>query len=419
MTLASQQDSFSRDAARALDEAVTPRATHDRAAAVVVGGASTGSKRSEALYGRPDPAGPTHYREARGCTVVSADGTAYTDCTMALGAVSLGYADEGVTRSVVDAIRAGNVACWSPALEVEVAERLCEAVPCAERVRFLKSGAEGVAAAVRIARAATGRSRVIGCGYFGWLDWSSIAAGVPAGVRADYTTIPFDDVAALEMAGASVGRELAAVIIEPVIERYPAEAWVRAARRLCDEQGAVLIFDEIKTGFRIRTGGYQEVTGITPDIAIFGKALANGFPLAAVVGRSEVMEAAATTWISSTLASETSALAAAAAVLDRHDRADVCASLAEAGARMLLAVRDALRDSGFRGASVEGIDPMWLIRFIDPAAEARFIELALGERVIFKRGAYNFASVAHEERSIGAIGRAARRAFDSLARERA
>ena len=405
--------------ARAPDETVETRATHLRAAATIVGGASTGSKRTEALYGRGTPAGPTHFRSAQGCTVVGADGTSYTDCTMALGSVALGYADPQVTRAVIDAVKAGNVAGWSPLLEFEVAERLCAVIPCAERVRFLKTGAEATAAAVRIARAATGRTRVVGCGYFGWLDWSSDAPGVPASTRAEFQSVPFGDVPAMERAVADAAGDLAAIVIEPVIERLPDEAWINRARSLCDAHGAVLIFDEIKTAFRLRTGGYQSVAGVTPDLAAIGKALANGFPLAAVVGRSGVMEAAARTWISSTLASETSALAAAAAVLDRHLRDDVCGALSRAGSAMQVAVERAIETSGFRRATVGGLDCMWLLRFDRDDEQSRFLELALHEGVIFKRGAYNFASLAHDDEAVDRIERAATAAFHTLAREAA
>ncbi len=404
---------------RSRDGGGDQRTTHDRAAASIVGGASTGSKRPEVLYGTSIPAGPTHYREARGCTVVGADGVAYTDCTMALGAVAFGYADAGVTARVLEAVKAGNVAAWSPLLEVEIAERLCEVIPCAERVRFLKTGAEAVAAAVRIARAATGRSRILGSGYFGWLDWSSDAPGVPDGVRADYRAIPFDDIAALESAVDDAGSDLAAIVIEPVVERLPASAWLRRARLLCDRAGAVLIFDEVKTAFRLHTGGYQALGGVAPDLCAIGKALANGFPLAAVVGREPVMEAARTTWISSTLASETTALAAASAVLDRHAAEDVCGTLANIGRTMRTRVQQALDASGYRGATLEGIDPMWMIRFTDEADQGRFIARAIAEEVIFKRGAYNFASLAHDDAAIERIGEAAHVAFGSLTPARA
>jgi glutamate-1-semialdehyde aminotransferase len=336
---------------------------------------------------------------------------------MALGAVALGYADEAVTHAVVEAAAQGNVAGLSHTLEVEVAERLCEVIPCAERVRFLKSGAEGVAAAVRIARAHTGRSLVLGCGYFGWLDWYSEGPGITAGAHADYSAIPFDDVGALEDAMRSSGDAVAALVIEPVIERLPSEEWISAARRLCDRVGAVLIFDEMKTGFRVRTGGYQELVGVTPDIAVFGKALANGFPLAAIVGRAGVMEAACRAWISSTLASESVALAAAGAVLDSHARGGVCEAIWEAGAAMKSAVEAAIEESGVRGVSVRGIAPMWLMDFDSDSRRSRFLEIAVGRGVLFKRGAYNYASTAHDEEARALIGSAASDALHMLREE--
>ncbi|HEU4641729.1 MAG TPA: aminotransferase class III-fold pyridoxal phosphate-dependent enzyme [Gemmatimonadaceae bacterium] len=386
----------------------------ERAAAVLPGGASTGSKRPEALYGAGTEFGPSHYVSAQGCRLVTAAGAELVDCTMALGAVALGYADEAVTQAVIEAATRGNVAGLSSVLEVEVAERLCEVIPCAERVRFLKSGAEGVNAAVRIARTLTGRPLVIGCGYFGWLDWWSDARGVTAGARADFRAVPFDDPQALVDAVRAAGDALAAIVLEPVIERLPSEEWVRTARRLCDETGAVLVFDEMKTGFRLRTGGYQEYAGITPDLAVFGKALANGYPLAAVVGRARVMDAARDTWISSTLAGETVALAAAGAVLEWHARGEVCEALWEAGEEMRSGVERAIAASELDGVRVRGIPPMWLIDFDDDARRSRFLELALEGGVLFKRGAYNFASAAHDEDAIARIETAASAALVRL-----
>jgi len=247
-----------------------------RANAVLPTGASTGSKRAAALYGDADAHGPTHFSASVGCRLVDPDGYSYLDCTMALGSVALGYAEPNVTRAVQTAAAGGSVSALSDVREVEIAERLCEMIPCAEMVQFLKTGAEAVAAAVRLARTYTGRDIVVGSGYFGWHDWSSTAEGVPAGVRSDYRAVPFDDVAALEQAAADAGSGLAAIVIEPVVERLPSEEWIARARALCDASGAVLIFDEMKTGFRLRTGGYQEYSRVTPDLAAFGKAMANG-----------------------------------------------------------------------------------------------------------------------------------------------
>src|SRR5262249_47443441 len=156
------------------------------------------------------------------------------------------------------------------------------------------------------------------------------------------------------------------------------------ARRLATDSGAVLIFDEIKTGFRLRTAGYQQYSEITPDLAAFGKAMANGFPLAAVVGDRDVMDAARKTWISSTLASEASALAAASAVLSWHNSADVCDSLWSIGAEMRRVVTGAIEASGVEGVTIDGLDPMWLFRWDSPDRERRFLELAAQHGVLFK-----------------------------------
>ncbi|MFN2398908.1 MAG: aminotransferase class III-fold pyridoxal phosphate-dependent enzyme [Gemmatimonadaceae bacterium] len=392
-----------------------------RAEAVLPGGASTGSKRADALYGPDTDFGPTHYSRAAGCRVLTTAGEELVDCTMSLGAVAIGYADEVVTAAVADAAARGNVSGLSHALEVTVAERLCDVVPCAEAVRFLKTGAEGVAAAVRIARRYTGRKRVVGCGYFGWLDWcTSDDAGVPAGARADFTAVPFDDLQALRQAAESAAGDLAAIVIEPVVEKLPTIEWLQDARDLCDRLGAVLIYDEIKTGFRIATGGLQshsDFADVTPDMAVFAKAFANGFPLAAVVGNAAVMDAARSTWISSTLAGEAVALAAANAVLDWHERAEVCEGLAEIGEEMRSSVARSIAASRISGVALHGLSPMWFLRFDDPARESRFLELALERGVLFKRGPYNFASLAHDESAIAAIENAASSGFVQMREE--
>lgn len=381
-----------------------PDATwHERALAVLSAGSSTGSKRMEALWGSADAHAPTHYLQASGCHLTTTDEATLIDCTMALGSVALGYGDERVTQAIVSAAAHGSVSGLPHVLEVDVAERFCEAVPCAEKVQFLKSGAEAVAAAVRIARTYTARRRVIGCGYFGWLDWCSAEAGVPDGVRADYVQVPFNDTEALEGAVGAAGDDLAAVVLEPVVEAFPSADWIALARKLTAESGAVLVFDEMKTGFRLATGGYQEYARVTPDLAAFGKAMANGFPLAAVCGSAELMDAARNTWISSTLAGETVALAAARAVLHAHAEIDVCGELARIGSAMRTAVGNALRASRLPGIALHGIDPMWFLRFESPDLETRFLTAAAEHGVLFKRGPYNFASLAHDEATIHEI----------------
>ena len=360
-----------------------------RAAASVAGFTSTRSKHPEALFGGPD--GPSHMVRSHGCRVETADGRTLVDWSMALGAVSLGYGHPLVTAAVERAARDGAVGPLPPALEVRVAERLVAAYPGAQQARFFKTGAEAVAAAVRLARAATGRSRVVHCGYHGWLDGPTAGQGVPPEVAGLWHAVPFDDVAALEAAVRE--QRPAAILLEPVIEHAPSPGWLQAARRIADETGAALVLDEIKTAFRLARGGAAQAHGVAPDLAVLGKAMANGYPLAALVGTAEMMSHVRHTWVSSTLATEYVALAAADAVLDVWEQADVAAHITALGGRMLNALR--AQAVGVAGCELHGLPAMWFLRFADAERERRLLLACLKRGVLLKRGAYNFPSLAH------------------------
>lgn len=370
-----------------------------RAADVIPGGSSTGSRRPEVLYGSRafDPAVPTHYERAEGCSLWSPDGRRFIDCGMALGAVGIGYADPSVTRAVIDAASSGNVSALPHRLEVEVAERLVQVIPSAEQVRFLRTGAEANAAAIRLARALTGREHVIACGYFGWLDWCSEAIGVPTAVQQAVTWVPFNDIEALDRAVSQLDAPPAAIIIEPLVHEIARVAWLESARRHADRTGAVLIFDEVKTAFRVRTGGVQELTGVTPDLTTLGKAMANGYPLAAVVGRTAVMEVAQRSWISSTAATESTGLAAAKAVLAWHERTDVPERMAAAGGMLLQIIGTALAESPWVGVQTDGPPMMWRLLADAPEQLDALVAVAARHGLLLKRGAYQFGAVAHDE----------------------
>jgi glutamate-1-semialdehyde 2,1-aminomutase len=367
-----------------------------RAADAVAGFTSTRSKAPEAMFG--GPGGPTHLVRAEGARVWTTDGRELLDWTMALGAVGLGYGHPAVVEAVVRAAHDGGVGPLPPALEVEVAERLAAAYPGAERVRFLKTGAEAVQAAVRLARVATGRDRVVHCGYHGWLDGPFGGAGVPRPVAETWTPVPFDDLPAAA-AAVRAGARPAALLVEPVVERAPSAGWLAGLRALADAAGAVLIYDEVKTAFRLARGGAAERWGERPDLAVVGKALANGFPLAAVLGRADLMARVRETWISSTLATEFVALAASRAVLDVWDGTDVAAHLADVGGRLM----DGLHLLGVRGRfEALGLPEMFLLRFAAEDEERRAL-LGVAERgVLLKRGAYDFPSLAHGPADVAA-----------------
>lgn len=394
-----------------------PETCASRAARVVPGGTSTGSKRAATLYGTAlAPDLPTHARRAWGCRMETIDGDELVDCTMALGAVALGYADPAVTAAVQAAAAEGPVQGLASWREVELAERLVALFPGAEMVRFLRTGAEATAAAVRIARAATGRQTVIASGYFGWHDWSNPGPGVPPGAHADVHVVPFDDVPALDAAVSAAGDDLAALIVEPLVHHVASDAWLAALRRHADARGAVLIFDEIKTAFRVRTAGVQALRGVTPDLTTLGKAMANGYALSAVIGRRALLETP--TWISSTLAGEATALAAASAVLDRHAREDVCAALEATGRAMQAAVARALAATPALGVTVDGPPVMWRL----VPREERVLDALVAETVrrgvLLKRGAYQFAALAHDAAALARIEAAVAEAAASLVARR-
>ncbi len=368
----------------------------------IPGFTSTGSKRPEALYGPPpwDDL-PLRMTAASGCLVQDEDGREFLDFIMALGAVSLGYGRAEVLQAVREILPAGVAGPLPPVLEEEVAALLARHLPWMERVRFLKTGAEAVAAAVRLARTATRRDRVLGCGYHGWLDWCQVeTAGVPAATAALFGTLPFNDSGAARAALRDQGDRIAAVVIEPVILAEPDVGWLQTLRDETRRCGAVLVFDEIKTGFRIAVGGAVERYGIRPDLVVLGKALANGFPLAAVGGRSEIMDQAGRTWISSTLAAETVSLAAARAAIRLTADRDVPGHLQRIGGRLLQGLHRLAAAHPALRCRAAGIPEMCHLEFTDERFSAALARGAARRGLLFKRSAYNFVSLAHGESEI-------------------
>ncbi|HEX5385779.1 MAG TPA: aminotransferase class III-fold pyridoxal phosphate-dependent enzyme [Gemmatimonadales bacterium] len=370
----------------------------------VAGFTSTGSKRPEALFGADvAPATgdvPIRMRRASGCRVWSIDDREYIDWIMALGAVALGYAHPEVNRAACEAVGAGVVGPLAPALEVEVADTLRRLMPWMEQTRFLKSGAEACAAAVRLARVATGRELVLGCGYHGWLDWCQSGPGVPAATSALYGELVFNDADAARGAIRAAGDRLACVITEPIVLVEPSREWLDALREETERVGALLVIDEIKTAGRIAVGGGTERYRILPDLVVLGKAIANGFPLAAVGGRREVMAGVSRTWISSTLATEYVSLAAARATLGVIEREQVPARLRAAGRRLLNGLAGLAAGHPELVAGVAGIPEMCFLQFTDERIGAALVRDVAPRGVLFKRSAYNFASVAHDEAAV-------------------
>jgi glutamate-1-semialdehyde aminotransferase len=386
----------------------------------VAGVTSTGSKRAAALFGAAGESAQLRMTRSSGCSVWDSEGREYVDYIMGLGSVALGYGHPEVTRAVAEAAQLGVVGPLPPVLEEELAADLCRLIPWLERVRFLKTGAGAMAAAVRLARVVTGRDAVLGCGYHGWLDWCQTreGRGTPAAVRALYGELPFNDAdRTREMIRAAGGR-LAAVVFEPVISEPPDPHWLAVLREETLRTGALLVADEIKTACRLAIGGGCERYGIRPDLMVIGKAIANGFPLAAVGGRADVMEAVSRTWISSTLATEFVSLAASRATLAAMVQAQVPAHLTRVGTRLLAGLQALATAHPELAVRAAGLPEMCFLEYRDEAVSGRVATACAARGLLFKRSAYNFVSLAHDEamveRTLGilddalaAVGRAA------------
>ncbi len=363
----------------------------------VAGFTSTGSKRPESLFGSHDPELPIRMVRSSGYRVWDRNDREYIDYIMGLGSVALGYCHPEVTRAAVEAVQDGVVGPLPPVLEEDLAAQICRLMPWVEQLRFLKTGAEAIAAAVRLARVATGRERVLGCGYHGWLDWCQPAEGVPRSTRSLYAELPFNDAAESRRLIRAAGDKLAAVTFEPVILREPDAEWLAVLREETERVGALLVVDEIKTVCRLAVGGACERYGIRPDLVVMGKALANGFPLAVVGGRSEVMATVSRTWISSTLATELVSLAAARATLDVMVAQRVPEHLRRVGGRLFEGLASLQRKHPQIVTGVGGIPEMCFLQYAGEDGSRSVTAECARARLLFKRSPYNFVSLAHDE----------------------
>lgn len=268
----------------------------------------------------PTDGAPNYLERGDGAWVWDADGNKFLDYLMALGPIILGYGHRGVTDAIEQQLRDGIVFSQMHPLEVVVAEMIVERVSCSEMVRFAKNGSDATTGAIRAARAFTGRDRVAICGYHGWHDWyistTSRRIGIPAEVSNLSHTFEYNNIDSLKNLFDQHKDEIAAVILEPVGVIPPENGFLENVRQICSDRGAILIFDEIVTGFRFAIGGAQEVFGVIPDLACFGKAMANGMPLAAVTGKRDVMNVFDDIFFSGTFGGDALSLAACKATIE-------------------------------------------------------------------------------------------------------
>lgn len=341
---------------------------------------------------------PKFAARGKGARIWDVDGNEYLDFQMAIGPLSLGYRYEAVDQAIREQLESGITFSLMHPLEVEVAEMIRELVPNAESVRFSKTGADATSAAIRLARAFTGKSKVLCCGYHGWHDWyigtTDRDQGIPAAIRELTHTVEYNNIEQVE---ASFDDDTACVILEPMVFEEPKPGFLQALSDLCKKRGALLIFDEMWTGFRLSLGGAQQHFGVKPDLATFSKAIANGMPISVLTGRQDVMKLLdEKVFFFTTFGGEALSLAAAKVTMQELKRHNVPAYLAQLGERIKTGYNKIAKELDLPFTRAIGANARSMIVF-DAGAGATPLELKsyvqqeLGKRGILWSGFHNLS----------------------------
>ena len=306
---------------------------------------------------------PLYLERGKGAEVWDVDGNKYIDLVSSLACITLGYGNRAVSRAVTKQLQLGVNLSLPSKLEAEVSELIAELVPSAEMVRFGKNGSDATTAAIRLARAYTGRDHILTCGYHGWHDWfigtTTRNKGVPRSVSSLTHKFEYNNIESLQSILDSIPGQVAAVIMEPMNSQFPQDDFLKKVSEIAHQSGALLIFDETITGFRFSKGGAQELFGIRPDLSTFGKGIANGFPLSAVVGRREIMMEMEEIFFSRTFGGELLSLTAAKIVLERYINEDVCDKLANIGMELSKKVNSTIDSNNLNSVLNLSGHPAW------------------------------------------------------------
>jgi glutamate-1-semialdehyde 2,1-aminomutase len=350
---------------------------------------------SKSLTQYPRGVSPFFIEKGKGARVWDVDGNEYIDFVNSLAAVTLGYCDENIDNAVQQQMKNGVIFSLPHTLEMEVAEKLIEIIPCAEKVRFAKNGTDATSASIRIARAYTGKEHIAVCGYHGWQDWyigsTTRDLGVPQGVKELTHKFEYNDIESLEKIFKE--QELSCAIMEPMNAEYPKDNFLEKVKELVHKNNALLIFDETITGFRYSLGGAQELFGVVPDLATFGKGMANGYPLSAVVGSNKVMQKVEDIFFSGTFGGETLSLAAVNAVIKKYESQNVPKYLEEIGTYLLKQLNQLINSENLGDIFWTSGHPTWIFLHIKEQKEYFSFEIqTFFLQEMFKRGILTLGS---------------------------
>ncbi len=352
---------------------------------------------SKSITQYPLGVSPLYIEKGQGSKVFDIDGNEYIDFVNGLASITLGYCDKDIDHAVITQLKNGVTFSLPHKLEAMVAEKIINLVPSAEKVRFGKNGSDATSGAIRIARAFTGRDHVAVCGYHGWQDWyigsTTRNLGVPAATQELTHKFEYNNINSLERLFSENKGKIAAVIMEPMNVDFPKDNFLEKVKELVHENGAVLVFDETITGFRFSKGGAQEYFNVIPDLSTFGKGLANGYALSAVVGRNDIMKKMEDVFFSGTFGGETLSLAAANAVLDKLENSNVLAEIAEKGLWLLNELDKFIKENEFEQYFSTAGHPTWSFLLIRAGTNTSDFEMkTLFLQEMFKRGILTLGS---------------------------
>lgn len=331
---------------------------------------------------------PKYVKRGKGAHIWDVDGNEYIDFQMGIGPISLGYAYDKVDEAIKAQLADGITFSMMHELEVQLAELIHEVIPNAESIRISKTGADVCSAAVRVARAFTGRTKVLCCGYHGWHDWyigtTSRDKGIPQEIKDLTAAFEYNNIDSVK---ALLDEDVACLILEPFIFDAPKDDFLHEVARLCKENGTLLIFDEMWTGFRIAVGGAQEYFGIKADLAVYSKAFANGMPIALLTGRKDVMQLfEQDVFFFTTFGGEALSMAAAVATITEMREQNVPARLAEQGKKLKDGYNEIAADLGLTSyTKCYGYDCRTIVTF-DASAGNPLEVKAFVQQELFKRG---------------------------------
>lgn len=334
---------------------------------------------------------PYFITKGQGCKVWDVDGNEYLDFISSLASITLGHNDPDVTDAVKAQLENGVIFSLPHPLEMQVAEKIVEMVPCAEMVRFGKNGSDATSGAVRLARAYTNRDHIAACGYHGWQDWyigsTTRNLGVPKSTQELTHKFTYNDIDSLNKIFTEYHDQVAAVIMEPMNSAEPIDGFLEKVKELSQRNGAVFIFDETITGFRYANGGAQEYFGVIPDLATFGKGLANGYPVSALAGRADIMRLMEEIFFSFTFGGETLSLAAALATMAKLQKEPVVEKIWKQGSKVVDGINSLIIKHELSGLLSTGGKPCWsFLLFKDTDAYSQWEIKTLFLQEVFARG---------------------------------